>query len=217
MSDAQLTKLRGLLKDQCDKMEELTAGTPYGNIEAVPDHDIFQDIIKECKDSEFWINFKEISPVLLCFATETDPTVSRERDLCVTGEILKTKSLLEAMKKKLDEDSAASLNLADISVAVKILSDKVDVITHLKEPDSDPHELRFTLRGTNKKVKVNIKKLQEAIQFVDTSGDEEKPSEEEKKGEEIAVDLNKEEEEYIDDKLKSFDLRTGKGGIIEKK
>jgi hypothetical protein len=73
----------------------------------------------------------------------------------VTGEILKTKSLLDAIKKKLEETS--DLNMVDLAVAVKILSDKVDVITYLKEPDSDPKELRFKLNGTSKRVKVDIK------------------------------------------------------------
>lgn len=75
----------------------------------------------------------------------------------VTGEILKTKSLLDAIKKKLDESGSDSLNMADLAVAIKILTDKVDVITYLKEPDSDPKELRFKLNGTTKKVKVDIK------------------------------------------------------------
>ena len=75
----------------------------------------------------------------------------------MTGEILKTKSLLDAIKKKLDESASDSLNIVDLAVAVKILSDKVDVITHLKEPDSDPKELRFNLNGTSKRVKVDIK------------------------------------------------------------
>jgi hypothetical protein len=213
MSNAVFDKLKNNVAEQCERMDALTAGTPYGTIEAVPDHDIFADITKECQDSEFWTNFREISPVLLCFATETNPSVSRERDLCVTGEILKTKSLLEAIKKKLGEAKPEDLDLVDISVAVKTLTDKVDVITYLKEPDSDPVELRFNLKGTNKKVKVDIKKLQEAIQFVD-DGD----STEESKGHQYEeVELSKEEEEYIDDKLKSFDLRTGKTGIIDKK
>jgi len=218
MSDDQLAKLKENVQTQVERMVQLTKNTPYGDIEAVPDHDIFADINSECKDSDFWGNFREISPVLLCFATEIDQSVSRERDLCVTGEILKTKSLLEAIKKKLDESTAADLNLTDISVAVKTLTDKVDVITYLKEPDSDPDELRFKLKGTNKKVKVNIKKLQEAIQFVDDDGKEASKSEEEtKKPEEPSVELTKDEEEYIDDKLKNFDLRTGTTGIIDKK
>lgn len=157
MAEAQLTKIKEIVDLQWRRMGDLTAGTPYGSIEAVPDHDIFADIIKDCKDSEFWTNFKEISPVLLCFATETDATVSRERDMWVTGEILKTKSLLDAIKKKLDESGADSLNMADLAVAIKILTDKVDVITYLKEPDSDPRELRFKLNGTTKRVKVDIK------------------------------------------------------------
>lgn len=193
-------------------MEQLTAGTPYGSIEAVPDHDIFEDITKECKDSDFWVNFKEISPVLLCFATETDPSVSRERDLCVTGEILKTKSLLDAIRKKLDEGNTDSLNLADLSVAVKTLADKVDIITYLKEPDSDPKELRFNLKGTNKKVKVDIALLQQAIRFVDEDGKEESKT----KREEIKVDLTEEEEKYVTEKLKDFYLETAAGGLIAK-
>lgn len=214
MSEAQLTKLKEQLKTQCDRMNSLTEGTPYSGIEAVPDHDIFEDIVRECTDSDFWINFKEISPVLLCFATEVDPMVSRERDLCVTGEILKTKSLLDAIKKRLDESSADGLNLVDISVAVKTLQDKVDVITFLKEPDADPKELRFDLKGTNKKVKVDIKKLQEAIRFVEDDENEEVKRE---RDEENKIDLTKDEETYIEDRLKSFDLRTDKNGVIEKK
>jgi hypothetical protein len=176
-------------------MNKLTEGTPYSGIEAVPDHDIFADIISECKDSEFWGNFKDISPVLLCFATETDPSVSKERDLCVTGEILKSKSLLEAIQKKMAESSADGINMADISVAVKTLQDKVDVITALREPDSDPRELRFELKGTNKKVKVDIRKLQEAIKFVNDDGSEER------KVEQIQVELNEDDKKWLDENV----------------
>lgn len=207
-----LESLKATVNAQVERMDNLTAGTPYGSIEAVPDHDIFADITKECKDSEFWINFKEISPVLLCFATETDNAVSRERDLCVTGEILKTKSLLEAIKKKLDEGTTDGLNLCDLSVAVKTLQDKVDVITYMKEPDSDPTELRFDLKGTNKRVKVDIKKLQEAIKFVDADGEETK-----KEKEEIKIDLSEEDQKYLEEKFGDFKVEYGKGGIIDSK
>lgn len=87
-----------ILKEQVDlqhsKLESLTEGTPYGSIEAVPDHDIFEDLPSECKDSEFWANLKEVAPILFCFASEVDPKVSSMRDQCVTAEILKTKSIL---------------------------------------------------------------------------------------------------------------------------
>lgn len=212
MSEDQFKRLKDTVNQQVDRMDNLTAGTPYGTIEAVPDHDIFQDIIGECKDSDFWINFKEISPVLLCFATENDSSVSRERDMCVTGEILKTKSLLEAIRKKLEESSADALNLPELSVAVKTLADKVDIITYLKEPDSDPKELRFKLKGTNKKVKVDIKKLQEAIQFVDEDGEESKEDRKEK----IEVELSEEDKQWLDEKLKDFYLETVRGGLVEK-
>lgn len=213
MAEEQLKNIKDIVAAQCTKMEELTAGTPYGSIEAVPDHDIFADIVKDCKDSEFWLNFKEISPVLLCFATETDPAVSRERDMCVTGEILKTKSLLDAIRKRLDESGADSLNMVDLAVAVKILADKVDVITCLKEPDSDPRELRFKLNGTSKKVKVDIKKLQEAFTFVDENADA--AAEEAKQA--PAVELTEEEDKYLADKLAGFTVEYApRGGVIEK-
>lgn len=211
MSDDHFNTLKDRVAEQCKKMEALTAGTPYGSIEAVPDHDIFADILKECQDSDFWTNFKEISPVLLCFATETNVEVSRERDLCVTGEILKTKSLLEAIRKKLSEGSAEGINIPDLSVAVKSLSDKVDIITYLKEPDSDPKELRFKLKGTNKRVKVDIRKLQEAIQFVNDDG-----TYEEEKREEFKVDLTEDDEQYLKERLQDFFLETAAGGLIEK-
>lgn len=212
MSDDQAKKIKEIVDKQVDRMHALTDGTPYGSIEAVPDHDIFEDITKECKDSDFWLNFKEISPVLLCFATETNPSVSRERDLCVTGEILKTKSLLEAIQKRLN-DNVEGLNLCDLAVAVKTLADKVDVITYLKEPDSDPVELRFNLNGTNKKVKVDIKKLQEAIKFVDADGSDH----EEKKHDRIEVDISEEDSKYLDEKLKDFKIETARNGLIDKK
>lgn len=213
MSADQIETLTKRVGEQCERMEALTAGTPYGTIEAVPDHDIFADITAECKDSDFWANFKEISPVLLCFATESEASVSRERDLCVTGEILKTKSLLDSIKKRLAEGKTEDLNLAELSVAVKSLTDKVDVITYLKEPDSDKDELRFNLKGTDKKVKVDIKKLQEAITFVSTSGEESK----EVKQSVPKVDISEEEDKHITEKLKDFFLETAAGGLIEKK
>lgn len=213
MAEEQTKKLKDLVDEQVEKMNQLTAGTPYGSIEAVPDHDIFEDISKECKDSDFWINFKEISPVLLCFATESDVSVSRERDLCVTGEILKTKSLLEAIKKRLDEGKTDDLNISDLSVAVKVLADKVDIIHYLKEPDADATELRFNLKGTNKKVKVDIRKLQEAIRFVDSDGEESKGSQRE----EYKVELSEEDSKYLDEKLESFKIQTAKNGLIEKR
>ena len=198
MADKTIEQLKEIVAKQVERMQKLTEGTPYASIEAVPDHDVFENIVDECKDTEFWNNFKEISPVLLCFATETDPSVSRERDMCVTGEILKSKGLLEAIQQKLKSDSASSLNLADLAVAVKTLQDKVDVITALKEPDSDPAELRFDLKGTNKKVKVDIKKLQEAIKFVSKDGEESKEGSEEKK---IDIELTDDDSNWLKEHL----------------
>jgi hypothetical protein len=130
----------------------------------------------------------------------------------VTGEILKTKSLLESIKKRLAEGETEDLNLAELSVAVKTLTDKVDIITYLKEPDSDKDELRFNLKGTDKKVKVDIKKLQEAITFVSTDGEETKDV----KQPVPKVEISEEDEKYITEKLNDFFLETAAGGLIEK-
>ena len=51
-----------------DKITEITKDTPYAEVEAVPDHDIFTDIRGEVRNPPFWHNFKAVSPIIFNYA-----------------------------------------------------------------------------------------------------------------------------------------------------
>lgn len=187
---------------------------------AVPDHDIFQNLKKECEDLDFWNNFRDVAPVLFCFACEKDQTLGSIRDRAVTGEILRTRSMLTQMHKKVDEiDSGTTKftpNMYHFSTCLKTLQEKVDVIKALKSPSSDPKGLKMRIAGTQKNLCIDVNKMLEAItiEHIPTEGEKE---EEEKRPQKpkIDVDISEADSQYLDNKLEGVRIKE-QNGLIEK-
>jgi len=83
-----------------EKITKITEGTPYQNYEAVPDHNIFEDIRGESRPPQFWGNFKAVNPVMMNHAFGKDTELAEMRDKCVTEEILKCKVVIEGLHKE---------------------------------------------------------------------------------------------------------------------
>ena len=143
---------------QFDRIEWLTAGTPYSINEMKVDFDVWKDLKEQWEESQFWQNFKEIAPLIFCFAVEQDEEVSQLRDSCVSSEIMKTKAILKYLYKKVPSLESKNINMHHFSTSLKILQEKINIIKALKAPPMDPSCLKIPIFGTNKNLILNIPK-----------------------------------------------------------
>jgi len=101
------------LKQQTDKLKERldskmkeaadlvkTTGMP-GGIPHPPD-DVLENLIQECGDHTFWLNFKKAAPMLFCAAIEHNNEIKQLRDISFMEELLKVQSMMQLMSKKLE-------------------------------------------------------------------------------------------------------------------
>ena len=126
------------------------------------------------------------------------------RDLSFIEELLKTKSVLTLLDKKIDE-AAADVDIIEYSIAVKMLEHKLAVLTALNvSVDGDGDEkASFNVYGTNKSIVIDKKKLREAITIQNTPVTERQGMPEEAKRE--LPNIIREgisEEEFLEEALK---------------
>jgi len=88
----------------------------------------------------------------------------------VTGQILKTLSVLNILSKRIQEGSASEFDMFEYTHASKVLEDKIDVSEALKSPTGDTKVMRLRIKGTNKVLRIDIKKFHEALKFYNTDG-----------------------------------------------
>lgn len=110
------------------------------------------------------------SSILFCFAGDKDPQVSQERDHCVTGQILKTLTVLNILTPRIKAGVYTEFDLFEYTHAIKTLEDKIDIAEALKSPSGDSKTMRLRIKGTKKVLKVDIEKLHEALSFSNTDG-----------------------------------------------
>jgi hypothetical protein len=129
--------------------------------------EVLNNLLKECEDSPFWLNFKKAAPILFCVAVEADAASKQVRDVSFIEELFKTKGIMKIMKDKLD-GGAADIDVVEYSLATKVLEHKLSVL-HSTNTNADKEDGTFVLniQGTNKKMTVNMEKLKEAITFTD--------------------------------------------------
>jgi len=64
------------LKDRVDKSltvaNKLCESTPTPQYSAAPDPNILKNLLPECEDSDFWMNFRKAAPIMFCVAVEND-------------------------------------------------------------------------------------------------------------------------------------------------
>lgn len=173
----QTDKLKERLNGKLAEAEELvkTTGMP-GGIPTPPDS-VLQNLIGECEDHTFWLNFKKAAPMLFCAAIEPDATIKQVRDLSFMEELLKVRSMMGVMHKKLAEGEA-DIDIIEYSMATSMLENKLNVLKALNttvEGDSED-KLTFNVQGTSKAVQIDLKKLKEAITFIDGAVEEKQAS-----------------------------------------
>lgn len=117
------------LKERIEKINGSTneliqaTGMP-GYTAQTPPENLLDNLIPECGDHVFWLNFKKAAPMLFCALMETNDNIKQVRDMSFMEELLKVKSLSTLMKNKLDADSA-HVDVIEYSMATQMLENKL--------------------------------------------------------------------------------------------
>lgn len=147
----------------------MTEGTPFADVGA-PDYNVLETLDKEVEENPFWSNFWVYSPILFCYAADADKHVSKERDHCITGQILKTLTILKILEPWIQSGTASEFDLFEYTHATKVLEDKIDISEALKSPGGNPQIVWIRIKGTDKVLKVDVGKLARATRFFYTDG-----------------------------------------------
>lgn len=167
----QSEKLKERLENKLKRVDELAKarGIPEG--ESKP-----AEAIEKLLDEEghpFWFNFKKAAPMLFCAAIEHNNEIKQVRDLSFMEELLKVRSMMGLMTKKLGQGDA-NIDIIEYSMATQMLVNKLTVLKSLNttvEGDND-EKLTFNVQGTKRAVRVDLAKLREAITFTDNAAEE---------------------------------------------
>jgi hypothetical protein len=149
----QTTKLKDRLDSKIQEAADLvkTTGMP-GGIPQPPDS-VLENLIAECGDHTFWLNFKKAAPMLFCAAIEHNNDIKQVRDLSFMEELLKVQSMMKLMASKL-ESAEAGIDIIEYSMACQMLENKLQVLKALNttvDGDSD-EKLTFNVQGTKKAI-----------------------------------------------------------------
>lgn len=117
-------KLNDRLKQNLEDLEKLMKQTSMPSYSAMPDHDVFQNLLAECEDSDFWQNFKRAAPIIFCKAIEEDPSLKQQRDMSFIEELLKTKTIFKLIQTKLEKGDS-DIDIVEYSLATKMLESKL--------------------------------------------------------------------------------------------
>jgi hypothetical protein len=66
-----------------------------------PPESVLENLIAECDDHTFWLNFKKAAPMLFCALVEHNNDIKQVRDLSFMEELLKVRSMMGLMANKL--------------------------------------------------------------------------------------------------------------------
>ena len=88
-------------------------------------------------------------------------------------ELLKVRSMMTIMSKRLNEGDA-NIDIIESSMASQMLENKLEVLKSLNTTVEGDNEdkLTFNVQGSNKAVCIDLKKLKEAITFIDGAVEE---------------------------------------------
>jgi len=166
-----------------------------------PPESVLENLIKECDDHTFWLNFRKAAPMLFCGMVEHNADIKQVRDLSFMEELLKVRSMMGLMANKLATGDA-NIDIIEYSMATSMLENKLSVLKALNttvEGDSDDR-MTFNVQGTNKAVQIDLVKLREAITFLDNPVEERQASAEDHmtKVEEIDINNGITEEAFVE-------------------
>ena len=124
-------------------MEELikTTGMPGGIPQ--PPETVLDNLIQECSDHTFWLNFKKAAPILFCAAIEHNNEIKQVRDLSFMEELLKVQSMMRVMAGKLEQGDA-TIDIIEYSMATQMLENKLSVLTALNTTVEGDSEEKLT-------------------------------------------------------------------------
>jgi hypothetical protein len=198
---AQTEKLKERLENKLVEAEDLvkTTGMPGGIPQ--PPESVLENLIKECDDHTFWLNFRKAAPMLFCGMVEHNADIKQVRDLSFMEELLKVRSMMGLMANKLGQGDA-NIDIIEYSMATQMLENKLSVLKALNttvEGDSDDR-MTFNVQGTNKAVQIDLVKLREAITFLDNPVEERQASAEDHMTKVTEIDINNgiSDEEFVE-------------------
>lgn len=157
-----------------EEAEELVkaTGMPATGQMQLPDN-FMDNLVAECKDQPFWLNFRKAAPLLFCSMMESNPQVKQVRDMSFIEELLKLKSVLQLMSGKI-ESGDANIDVIEYSMATQSLENKLSVLQAVNTTSEGDNENQMTLniQGSNKAIQIDLKKLRECVTFLDNQVDE---------------------------------------------
>ncbi len=196
----QHDKLQERLNRNVEEIDNLMKATSVPQYTAVPDHNVLQNLLAECEDSDFWLNFRKAAPILFCTALEHDINLKQVRDMSFIEELLKTKTIMRLMRDKVQKGDA-DVDIVEYSLATKVLENKLQVLQALNiqvgEDGSD--KITLNVQGSGRSIEIDLNKLREAITVLDKQVEEKDASQVESQKnqiENISLD-NITEEEYL--------------------
>ena len=139
----------------------------------MPDHNVLQNLLAECEDSDFWQNFKKAAPILLCTAIEHLPEVKQIRDISFIEELLKTKSIMRLMRDKVQKGDT-DVDIVEYALATKVLENKLQILQalNINVESEDQAKITLNVQGTGKSIEIDMVKLREAITVLDKQVEE---------------------------------------------
>ena len=149
---------------------------------AQPNQEVFKNLLAECEDCEFWLNFRKVAPILFCTAIENQEALKQARDISFMEELLKTKGIFGMMKEKISS-GATDIDIVEFSLANSILEQKLKLLESLNfNVDTDETKIKLNVAGTKKAIQIDLEKLKEAVTLIEGEVDEKemKPKEEAK-------------------------------------
>jgi len=88
--------------------------------------------------------------------------------------MVKTRRIIDLMLKRLD-GLDTNIDVIQYSMTVNLLEKKMAILKNLSkivEAESGEKEMTLLVNGTNKSVKIDMDKLKDSIEFLDTSVEE---------------------------------------------
>ena len=171
---AQTDKLKERLEALNSDAQELitAAGVPFS---ANTNQPALDNIVEQCVDHEFWLNFKKGAPMLFCALMENNAAIKQIRDMSFMEELLKVRSMMGLMQSKVEKGDA-SIDIIEYSMATQMLENKLSVLQALNttvEGDSD-ERMTLNVQGTGKAIQIDLTKLKDAVSFIDNTVAEKK-------------------------------------------
>lgn len=128
--------------DGCDELVKATGMPVTGS--SNPPESLLENLLSECEDHVFWLNFKKAAPMLFCALMEHNNNIKQVRDMSFMEELLKTKSLMTLMKNKLASGDA-NIDIIEYSMATTMLENKLSVLKALNTTVEGDNDERMTL------------------------------------------------------------------------